>query len=55
METIAISYIPNILNIYENIFVIKATPLNKLTYMRHCPRGAMKVLLPAPLPLFQGL
>ena len=40
---------------YDNIFIIKATPLNKLTYMRKCPRGARKVLLPAPLPLFQGL
>ena len=48
METIVISYIPNGF-FYDNIFVIKATPLNKLTYMRKCPRGARKVLLP-PFP-----
>ena len=40
---------------YDNIFVIKAAPLNKLTYMRKYPRGARKVLLPAPFPLFQRL
>ena len=28
---------------YDNIFVIKATPLNKLTCMRKCHRGARKV------------
>ena len=34
---------------HDNIFVIKATPLNKLTYMRKSPRG---VLLPASLPRY---
>ena len=55
METIVISYIPKWVYFYDNIFVIKATPQNKLTYMRKCPRGARKALLPAPLPFFQGL
>ena len=34
-------------------FVIKATKLNKLAYMRECPRGARKVKLPPLLPLSQ--
>ena len=34
-------------------FVIKATQLNKLAYMRECPRGARKVKLPPLLPLSQ--
>ena len=54
METIVISYIPNGFFI-TFFFVFKGTPLNKLTYMRKCPRGARKVLLPPTLPLFQGL
>ena len=40
---------------YDNVFVIKATLLNKLTYMKKYPMGARKVLLPPPLPLLQGL
>ena len=55
METIVISYIPNGFIFMTIFFVINATPLNKLTYMRKCPRGTRKVLLPPPLPLFQGL
>ena len=42
MENMKLHYVPNGF-IFCQDFVIKATPINKLTYMRKCPRGARKV------------